>query len=489
MKAIMVMYDTLNRHFLPTYGNDWVIAPNFTRLEEKTVVFDKSYIGSFPTMPTRRELHTGRYNFLHRGWGPMEPFDESMPQILREAGIHSHLSTDGYHYFEDGSGTYHNRYRTWEFYRGQEGDFWKAVVDPPPAPESRAGRKGVMWEQDWVNRSYMKEEADWPQAHSFKYGLEFIETNHKADNWFLQVETFDPHEPYFAPQKYRDLYPHEYKGVSFDWNGYCPTEGYSKEEIDHLRYEYAALLSFCDACLGKVLDAMDKYDLWKDTMLIVNTDHGHMLGEHGWMGKGAMPHYEEVSHTPLYVWDPRSGKKGERNANLVQAIDWAPTVLDYFKQPVPDTMLGKPLGKVLSSGKDIRKAGLFGGHGGHVCCTDGRYVYMRTSAAKENKPLFNYTLMPTHMRGFFKPEEFDGVELAEPFSFTRGLKTLKCPVPEVWGRSFEFGNLLFDLENDPAQANPLEDKKVEKRMADLMIGVMKENDAPVEQYERLGLRN
>lgn len=83
MKAIMVMYDTLNRHFLPPYGNDWVKAPNFTRLAERTMQFDRSFIGSFPTMPTRRELHTGRYNFLHRSWGPLEPFDDSMPRLNR----------------------------------------------------------------------------------------------------------------------------------------------------------------------------------------------------------------------------------------------------------------------------------------------------------------------------------------------------------------------------------------------------------------------
>ena len=52
-------------------------------------------------MPARRELHTGRYNFMHRCWGPIEPFDESMPQILKENGIHSHLVSDHAHYWEE----------------------------------------------------------------------------------------------------------------------------------------------------------------------------------------------------------------------------------------------------------------------------------------------------------------------------------------------------------------------------------------------------
>ena len=76
MKAIMVMFDSLNRRMLPPYGCDWVHAPNFQRLAERSVTFENCYAGSMACMPARRELHTGRYNFLHRSWGPLEPFDE-----------------------------------------------------------------------------------------------------------------------------------------------------------------------------------------------------------------------------------------------------------------------------------------------------------------------------------------------------------------------------------------------------------------------------
>ncbi len=65
MKAIMVMFDSLNRNFLPPYGCDWVHAPNFKRLAQKSVTFDRAYAGSLPCMPARRELHTGRLNFMH----------------------------------------------------------------------------------------------------------------------------------------------------------------------------------------------------------------------------------------------------------------------------------------------------------------------------------------------------------------------------------------------------------------------------------------
>ena len=72
MKVILLMYDTLNRRFLPPYGNPWVQAPNFHRLAERSVTFLRAYVGSMPTIPARRELHTGRLNFMHRSWGPLE---------------------------------------------------------------------------------------------------------------------------------------------------------------------------------------------------------------------------------------------------------------------------------------------------------------------------------------------------------------------------------------------------------------------------------
>lgn len=126
MKAIQVMFDTLRKDYLTPYGATDTMTPNFDRLAEKSVRFDHFFTGSLPCMPARRELHTGRYNFLHRGWGPVEPFDDSAPEILKANGVYTHLVTDHKHYWRDGGATYHPRYSSYEFIRGQEGDSWKA---------------------------------------------------------------------------------------------------------------------------------------------------------------------------------------------------------------------------------------------------------------------------------------------------------------------------------------------------------------------------
>jgi len=482
MKVIMVMYDTLNRRSLAPYGCDWIHTPNFTRLAERAVVFDNCYVGSVPTIPARRELHTGRYQFLHRSWGPIEPFDDSMPEILDAGGVYTHLASDCYHYWEDGGSTYHNRYNSWEFSRGQENDGWKGeVADPEDPPHLGNAARHYL-----VNRKYIQREEDHYQAITFRRGMEFMRTNSKEDRWFLQIETFDPHEPYFSPDKYKDLYPHDYDGPRFDWPRYGKVTE-TPDQVEHCRYENAALVSMCDAYLGKVLDLMDELALWEDTMLIVNTDHGFFMGEKGFWGKMVMPCYNEIARIPLFVWDPRSAVRGERRSALVQTIDLAPTLLEFFGADIPPDMQGVPLAETVASDKPVREAALFGLHGAHVNCTDGRYVYMRAPAAVENEPLFNYTLMPTQMRGFFDLDQLRGAELAPPFAFTKGMPTLKCPAKRQFG-SDKLENMLFDLEADPEQEKPINDPTVESVMIAHMVRLMKDNDAPVEQYERLGLQ-
>jgi arylsulfatase A-like enzyme len=143
------------------------------------------YIGSFPCMPARREMHTGRHNFLHRSWGPLEPFDDSMPELLHSSGVHSHKVTDHHHYWEDGGATCaspagprsyncmcrrcglaprclslqdpphppaarraadHQRFGTHELVRGQEGDWWKGGVDK--LRDKEAFPKQAVWPED-----------------------------------------------------------------------------------------------------------------------------------------------------------------------------------------------------------------------------------------------------------------------------------------------------------------------------------------------------
>jgi hypothetical protein len=334
----------------------------------------------------------------------------------------------------------------------------------------------------------MKTEAQHSQTRTFDAGIEFIRRSAHADKWFLQLESFDPHEPFFTHEKYKEFYPHGYEGPLLDWPKYQKVTE-SADEIEHLRYEYAALLSMCDQSLGRVLDLMDELDLWKDTMLVVWTDHGFLLGEHDCWAKMWMPMYNEIAHTPFFVWDPRIGKAGERRQSLVQpSIDLGPTLLDFFGMKPTEDMLGKSLRGVIESDQPIREAGIFGLFGGHVNVTDGRYVYMRGRVSPDGQPLFNYTLMPTVMRSMFHTREMQDLQLAGPFNFTKGCRTLRIKAGGPYPGSDAYGQtLLFDVQNDPQQLKPITDRAIETRMIEHLKHWMQNCDAPAEQYERLGL--
>ena len=102
-----------------------------------------------------------------------------MPQLLKQHGVHSHLISDHYHYWEDGGCDYHTKYQTWEIARGQEGDPWKADLrlKEPPRSKNADYRKGPSALQDWVNRAYMEREEDQPQPTAMRLGEEFLRTN------------------------------------------------------------------------------------------------------------------------------------------------------------------------------------------------------------------------------------------------------------------------------------------------------------------------
>lgn len=517
------MFDSLNREMLQPYGCEWTYTPNFQRLSEKCVRFNNCYAGSLPCMPARRELHTGRYNFLHRSWGPLEPFDDSMPQILKNNGIYTHLISDHVHYWEDGGATYHSRYNSWECIRGQEGDKWKCMPELfGDGDEAALQNKDGLYFQatrdlqrhDRVNRKFLREEEKRCLAQTIHAGLDFIDWNHEQERWFLQIECFDPHEPFDVPDEYKNMYPDKYQGPETDWPPYHHVTE-DKLTQEHLKKKYSALLTMCDKYLGKVLDKFDEWNLWEDTMLIVNTDHGYLLGEHGWWSKIVMPCYDEIAHIPLFIYDPRFECGHQVREEIVQTIDIPATLLEFFGVPLPADMQGKPIRNIIEKKEEIRKYALFGIHGAHVNIYDGQYIYMKAPTSEENKPLYEYTMMPMHMRNLFSVAEMRKAKSipGDTFAFTKGSPIWKIPKGNGNGdrdfsdilingknseeakyidnnsmvNSVNFGDKLFDMKKDPQQENEITDIEIETRMANLLQQAMKENGCPPEQFTRIGL--
>lgn len=464
-------------------------------------------------MPARRDLQTGRLNFMHRSWGPMEPFDVSAPELLQSRGIYSHIITDHVHYLEDGGAGYCTRFSSREMVRGQEGDHWKAQVDPPVERwrEIYHDRQfaGGAWDQvassggkrgkrthDMTNREFLREEEDFPSAQCFRLGCEFLEANKDADNWFLQIETFDPHEPFVAPSRLREKYAKGVDGKIRDWPPYDRVSE-DEEEAGELRASYRALLAYCDEHLGRLLDKMDELEMWDDTMLVVTTDHGFLMGEHDWWAKLRMPLYQEIAHIPLFIHHPgHPGLGGQRRAALTQTPDLMPTMLQAFDCPIPDEVRAASLLPTLADdGARLHDAVIYGYFGGSIHLTDGRRTYFRYPPDMEDQTVCQYTLMPSHLFGYFSNIELSGAELVRDCAYANGYPVLRIPVvPESpWYRTHGLARMvnepttLFDLDSDPRQLCPLQDAELEESYARLLVETMRYHGAPPEAFTRLEL--
>lgn len=500
MRTLFLLFDSLNKHALSCYGGA-LPTPNFDRLAQRAVTFDSHYIGSMPCMPARRDMHTGRLCFLHRSWGPLEPFDNSFPARLKRDGIYSHLISDHYHYFEDGGATYHTRYTTWDFIRGQESDPWIAMVKPPlerfreqyhpmQFEETRDGHRL----QGMLNRDAIKKEGDFPCVRCFDAALDFLDGNGSEDNWLLQLETFDPHEPFFAPDLYKSAYPTAYEGPTLDWPRYRKVEE-TDAEIEELRANYAALVALCDAQLGRILDNFDTHNRWENTAIVLTTDHGFLLSEHDWWAKNRMPFYNEIANIPLFIYHPaHSDRAGTRVSALTQTTDLMPTLLDLFERPADEHVLGQSMIPLVAGTADkIRDVALYGIFGGAINATDGRYTYFLYPEDMEKHDLFEYTLMPMHNRSLFEIRELENATLHRGFNFSKGAPVLKIPALPDAKRSPRQGGFanahtaLFDLKQDPQQIAAITDPEAARYMHDLIVSEMKAHAAPSELYSRFGL--
>jgi arylsulfatase A-like enzyme len=505
MKAVFVLFDSLCRNALGCYGSRWVKTPHFDRFAARGVTFESHFVGSLPCMPARRDLHTGRLNFMHRSWGPLEPFDNSFAASMWDAGVHTHLVSDHLHYFEDGGSTYHGRFRTWDFIRGNEYDPWKALVQPP-LERLRAKYAAKHYNLDvrnWkrlqhaINSEFMIDERDLPLARCFASGFDFLDQNRTADPWFLMLECFDPHEPFQAPARFKEQYKTGWNGGVLDWPLYEKVMD-SPEEIAEIRANYAALVAACDHYFGLLLDYFDRHDLWRDTALILSTDHGFLLAEHDWWGKNLQPYYTEISHIPLIVHHPDcAGQAGARRRSLTQTMDLMPTFMDLFAIPKPPEVRARSVLPLLQSDRLQRDIGIFGMFGGPIGATDGRYTYYLYPEDLYAPGLHEYTLMPMHLSSLFSVAEMKTTTIVPPFDFTKGMPVMRIDalkdarrIPQHDDKKFDpdVGTTLYDLATDPQQQIPFRDTALELRFHAGIASELRAHDAPVELYGRYAIQ-
>lgn len=482
MNVILILIDSLNRRMLDSYGSTDVQTPNLSAFADRGVRFTGHYVGSLPCMPARREIFSGRQDLMWRGWGPLEPFDAPLPRLAAQHGATTMMVTDHYHYWEQGAHGYIESFQGAELIRGHELDYWK--TQPADTPEwVRAINK---WRPGWGDRYYrnvaaFKDERDFFSPRVMRAAADWLDGNHSLPQFFLQIESFDVHEPFHVPEPYRSLYTDDLNPAYTCWPPYqnpAVRERFfnetSEAELNYIRAQYKGKVTMMDRWLGEVWAAMDRHNLWSNTAVIITTDHGHDLGERRAFGK-QYPHHDSHANIPLMMWHPEFAcSKGEVNA-LTSTVDLYSTILETLGARDFNPVHSRSILPLLDGrAASIREACLYGTFGTGACCTDGEYVFIH--GCQPDKPLFAYTALMPHAA----PDATAG-------KFIPGVD---CPVWRIpFGVPAAAPSYLMKRGADPGDLHDL--SGAEPQTADRMKSLLKQcidaTTAPPEQYDRLDL--
>lgn len=489
MNVIFIILDSLNKHYLTLYGGDGVETPNLERLADKGYVFEKHFAGSLPTIPARREMWTGNYEFLWRPWGSLEPWDRPLPKIIKESGILPMLITDSYHLFEGGGQNYHIDFEGWEFIRGQEFDPW--VTAKTKEPVHKSNREFGRYAR---NMRRMNKEEEYCSPRTFRAVADWLEENHDHDQFFLMIDEFDPHEPFDVPEHFWRRYDPEYSDSPYMWPVYGEWEG-SEKELKQIQARYAGNIAMIDRYIGRVLEKMTDFGLWENTAIFLTTDHGLFLGDHGYIGKNMCPNYNTLSNIPLISYIP--GTNGGRINSLTATVDLYPTVLELLGiEPPEETDGNSLLPLIYESSNKIRNSTLYGYYGYWINYTDGRYTYFKAPETDEipyyvYSNRWNFGIRGNNQGMLLACGEID-LSKIESGDFMSGVNMPVGRAPIVGNtpfeeRSYESYDHLYDLKEDPDQENNLIREGIEPEMVENLKKEMSKINAPDEQFKRYGL--
>ncbi len=460
ISVIVIQLDSLNRHFLPPYGNPWVRAPNLTAFAERATVFEQHFAGSLPCMPARREIWTGSEEFWWRPWGPLEPWDFPVAHLCSRQDIPCQLVTDHYHFFEWGAHGYIEDFRGYSFIRGHEYDNFRTrpVETVPDWAE-------VMLKRHPASMIYLRnvqgfsDEADFFAPRVMAEAAEWLDANRTQKRFYLHVDSFDVHEPFHVPEPYRSMYTDDdYRHYS-PWPTYGRSDALSGDELAWVRAQFAGKLTMVDHHLGKLFTKLDEHGLWERTCVILTTDHGHFLGEHGFIGKPAAPLYHTLCHLPLMIWHPEA-TPGRRVSALTQTVDLHATLLELLgltRPEAPNVHSRSLLPLLLGQKETHREAAIYGYCGERVGVTSGGWTLLRDHDSSRS-PLFWYSLNSDELFSRSFPMRLERPELptSEAGRFLPGVsaRVWRYPAPERAGQPAR-PDLLFHNDGDLEQEKNL----------------------------------
>ena len=267
MNVIWIVADTFRQDHLGAYGNKSIRTPSLDGLAARGIRFDSHYAGGFPTMPTRADHATGRWTMSYMGWEPLPEGTTTLAQILAGKGFHTAAVVDTPFYLRTGM-NYDQGFQTFLMHPGQE------------VSGTRVARRGHHESRD-IHASW-RYEADRNAPQTFMGAMRWLERHYKED-FFLYVDTWDPHEPWDAPDYYTEPYWPGYDGevVQPPYCHWQDAPGFTAKLVDKAHVTYMGEITMVDAWVGHLLRRVEDMGLMDRTAILFTSDHGFYFGEHG----------------------------------------------------------------------------------------------------------------------------------------------------------------------------------------------------------------
>lgn len=407
--VVLIVLDTTRADRFSCAGYELKTTPSIDALAKEGIVYDHAYSTNFWTLPSHASLFTGLYPsqagatsetiFLPRR-------NRTLAEILKESGYEtSAFVCNAWVSNERGFSQGFDEYN----------EMWRAENQLGIPPQ--AGR------------------TEWAGLKKVLMWLEEREATKKP--FFVFVNFNSPHLPYNPPEPF--------------WSTYFSGSDYNNEEVNrvaviagmwdyfggkfklgerdfHIMSDlYNGEMAFADHCVGQITERLKQYGMFEDTVVVVTSDHGENLGEHG-MIDHLLSMYETTLHVPLVIRYPGRLSAGGRVSSLVSLLDVAPTILDLCDIS-SEAIKMKFSGASLVSDKRSQRA----------------YVI-----AENERPMSGIALMKKRF------PEFDTRKIDYRM---RAIRTDRHKL--IWniGGKIE----LFDLQTDPAENNNLADSEVQVR--------------------------
>jgi len=341
--VLFITIEDLRDGVLGCYGSPIVKTPNIDKLAQKSVLFTRAYCQYPVCNPSRSSFLTGlrpdkigildnKKSLFHEN-----PGITTLPAVFKDSGYYTARLGKIFH----GSGK-HDDPKGWS-------DTFDLGDDE--IAKQGTGRNLTGGKVKWCH--WLAAEGQDSNHSDGKVALKAIELLGKKrdQNFFIALGFHKPHDPFIAPKKYFDMYPFEEivpppippgiekePEIVFGSSWKNDFDAFTDKERKEFLRAYYACTSFTDAQVGKVLDAMDRLDLWKDTLVVLMGDHGYNLGEHGWWNKAVL--YDHSCRVPLMIYAPGETAEGNTSKSIVESLDIFPTITDICDLTSPGNLEG-----------------------------------------------------------------------------------------------------------------------------------------------------